>query len=54
MLRFYFSFDFDPTTRHTVWSLTIGGFFTWLSIYGVSQPMVQRYLTIANIRGAKM
>ncbi|KFM71628.1 Sodium-coupled monocarboxylate transporter 2, partial [Stegodyphus mimosarum] len=50
----FFNFDFDPTVRHTVWSLTIGGFFTWLSIYGVSQPMVQRYLTISNIKGARI
>ncbi|GFQ97045.1 sodium-coupled monocarboxylate transporter 2 [Trichonephila clavata] len=50
----FFNFDFDPTARHTVWSLTIGGFFTWLSIYGISQPMVQRYLTISNIRGARI
>ncbi|XP_055929193.1 sodium-coupled monocarboxylate transporter 1-like [Argiope bruennichi] len=50
----FFNFDFDPTTRHTVWSLAIGGFFTWLSIYGVSQPMVQRYLTIPSTRGAKI
>ncbi|GIY22988.1 sodium-coupled monocarboxylate transporter 2 [Caerostris extrusa] len=48
------SFDVDPTVRHTVWSLTIGGFFTWLSIYGISQPMVQRYLTISEIRGARI
>ncbi|XP_054708332.1 sodium-coupled monocarboxylate transporter 1-like [Uloborus diversus] len=50
----FFNFDADPTVRHTVWSLVIGGFFTWLSIYGVSQPMVQRYLTISNIKGARI
>ncbi|XP_042902836.1 sodium-coupled monocarboxylate transporter 2 isoform X2 [Parasteatoda tepidariorum] len=50
----FFNLDVDPTVRHTVWSLTIGGYFTWLSIYGVSQPMVQRYLTIPNIRGARI
>uniref|UniRef100_A0A2L2YGE8 Sodium-coupled monocarboxylate transporter 2 n=1 Tax=Parasteatoda tepidariorum TaxID=114398 RepID=A0A2L2YGE8_PARTP len=50
----FFNLEVDPTVRHTVWSLTIGGYFTWLSIYGVSQPMVQRYLTIPNIRGARI
>jgi len=37
---FYFSFDFDPRTRHTVWSLVIGGYFTWIAIYGVNQAQV--------------
>ena len=32
--------------RHTVWSLVIGGFFTWVSIYGINQTQVQRYLTV--------
>ena len=29
-----FSFDPDPTTRHTVWSILFGATFTWLAIYG--------------------
>ena len=32
--------------RHTVWSLIIGGFFTWVSVYGINQTQVQRYLTV--------
>jgi hypothetical protein len=28
------SFDPDPTTRHTVWSILFGATFTWLAIYG--------------------
>lgn len=36
----------DPTTRHTWWSLLIGGFFTYLSLYAVNQVQVQRLLTI--------
>ncbi|XP_035222452.1 sodium-coupled monocarboxylate transporter 2-like isoform X2 [Stegodyphus dumicola] len=43
----------DPTVRHTIWSLTIGGFFTWLSIYAVSQAMIQRSLTIPTLLRAK-
>ncbi|XP_069191851.1 sodium-coupled monocarboxylate transporter 1 isoform X2 [Procambarus clarkii] len=39
-------FDPDPTTRHTFWSLVIGGYFTWISIYGVNQAQVQRYLCV--------
>merc|ERR1719427_1945879 len=41
-----FNFDPDPRQRHTVWSLVIGGFFTWISIYGINQTQVQRYLTV--------
>jgi len=41
-----FNFDPDPRQRHTVWSLVIGGFFTWVSIYGINQTQVQRYLTV--------
>ncbi|XP_026667991.1 putative sodium-dependent multivitamin transporter, partial [Ceratina calcarata] len=36
----------DPTVRHTWWSLTFGGFFTYLSLYGTNQVQVQRMLTI--------
>ncbi|CAN7997030.1 unnamed protein product [Ixodes hexagonus] len=49
----FFNFNIDPTDRHTVWGLTIGCYFTWMSIYAVSQAMVQRYLTLPNLRGAR-
>ncbi|KAK8751797.1 hypothetical protein OTU49_010357 [Cherax quadricarinatus] len=39
-------FDPDPTTRHTFWTLIIGGYFTWITIYGVNQAQVQRYLSV--------
>eukprot|EP00095_Tigriopus_kingsejongensis_P004642 maker-scaffold29_size597861-snap-gene-0.10 protein:Tk04642 transcript:maker-scaffold29_size597861-snap-gene-0.10-mRNA-1 annotation:"hypothetical protein DAPPUDRAFT_330864" len=39
-------FNFDMTERHTVWSMIIGGYFTWISIYGINQTQVQRYLTV--------
>uniref|UniRef100_A0A8C5QTG0 Sodium-dependent multivitamin transporter n=1 Tax=Leptobrachium leishanense TaxID=445787 RepID=A0A8C5QTG0_9ANUR len=35
----------DPFTRHSVWSLSIGGVFMMLSLYGVNQAQVQRYLS---------
>jgi len=41
-----FNFDPDLRKRHTVWGLIIGGFFTWVSIYGINQTQVQRYLTV--------
>jgi hypothetical protein len=49
-----FSFDPDPTARHTVWTMTIGGYFTWVAIYGVNQAQVQRALTVPRLRDAQM
>ncbi|XP_076181644.1 putative sodium-dependent multivitamin transporter [Ptiloglossa arizonensis] len=43
----------DPTVRHTWWSLTFGGFFTYLSLSGSNQVQVQRMLTIKDLRGAQ-
>lgn len=42
----YGNFSIDPTTRHTWWSLVIGGTFIYLSLYAVNQVQVQRLLTI--------
>merc|ERR1719209_1568534 len=41
-----FNFEPDMRRRHTVWGLVIGGFFTWISVYGINQTQVQRYLTV--------
>ena len=46
------SFDTDPTTRHTVWTMIVGGYFTWISVYGINQTQVQRYLTVKEKRQA--
>lgn len=35
----------DPTIRHTWWTLTLGGAFIYVSVYGTNQVQVQRYLT---------
>ncbi len=48
------SFDPDPFVRHTFWSLIFGGFFTSLTVYGSNQATIQRYLTLATVRQAKM
>lgn len=50
----FFNFSLDPTERHTVWGLIIGCFFTWMSVYAVSQAMVQRYLTVSTVKGARI
>ncbi|XP_056419650.1 sodium-dependent multivitamin transporter isoform X2 [Hyla sarda] len=39
------NFNPDPFTRHSIWSLGIGGIFLMLSLYGVNQAQVQRYLS---------
>jgi len=41
-----FNLEPDMRMRHTLWSLVIGGYFTWISIYGINQTQVQRYLTV--------
>lgn len=40
-----FSLNPDPTQRHTFWTLGVGGVFLMLSLYGVNQAQVQRYLS---------
>ncbi|XP_053552873.1 sodium-dependent multivitamin transporter-like [Bombina bombina] len=39
------NFNPDPFERHSFWSLGIGGIFMMLSLYGVNQAQVQRYLS---------
>lgn len=43
-----------PFERHTVWSVLIGGFFTWLAVYGVNQAQVQRCLSSPSLRKAQL
>ncbi|XP_053697408.1 putative sodium-dependent multivitamin transporter [Sabethes cyaneus] len=47
------NFDPDPTTRHTWWSLTFGGMFTYLSLYAVNQTQVQRLKTVKDLKTAQ-
>ncbi|XP_036597907.1 sodium-coupled monocarboxylate transporter 1-like [Trichosurus vulpecula] len=47
-------FNPNPLQRHTFWTITIGGTFTWISIYGVNQSQVQRYLACKNKFHAKL
>ncbi|KAG7229120.1 hypothetical protein INR49_013062 [Caranx melampygus] len=42
----------DPTERHTFWTLGVGGIFLMLSLYGVNQAQVQRYLSSRTEREA--
>ncbi|CAG4979600.1 unnamed protein product [Parnassius apollo] len=49
----YPNWDPNPTARHTIWSLLIGGLVYWLQANSVNQTMVQRYLALPTLRGAK-
>ena len=48
-------FNLDPSilTRHTFWSQAVGGYFTWMTIYGINQTMIQRYLAVPKVKIAK-
>ncbi|XP_041265904.1 sodium-dependent multivitamin transporter isoform X3 [Onychostruthus taczanowskii] len=46
--------DPNPLERHTFWSLSVGGVFMMLSLYGVNQAQVQRYLCARSERQAKL
>ncbi|XP_006792072.2 sodium/iodide cotransporter [Neolamprologus brichardi] len=46
-------FSFDPRHRYTFWSLSVGGALVWLSMYGVNQAQVQRYISCRSERAAQ-
>ena len=46
--------SWDPTTKYTLWSGLIGGFFLQLSYFGTDQSQVQRYLGGESIRQARI
>lgn len=51
---FCVSFDLDPRRRYTFWSLSVGGSLVWLSMYGVNQAQVQRYVSCKSERQAQL
>ncbi|XP_064002607.1 sodium-dependent multivitamin transporter [Pogoniulus pusillus] len=46
--------DPDPFERYTFWTLAMGGVFMMLSLYGVNQAQVQRYLSARSEWEAKL
>ena len=44
----------DPTIRHSFWSLMIGGIIWWTALNGTSQPSIQRYLSLRNLRQSQL
>jgi len=49
----FFDFNPDPKVRNTFWTLTIGGAFTAMPVWTVSQTAVQRFLAIRSLKDAK-
>ncbi|XP_011311839.1 sodium-coupled monocarboxylate transporter 1 [Fopius arisanus] len=45
--------DLSPSTRHTLWALVIGGFIHWLQSAAINQNMLQRYMSLPNLKEAK-
>ncbi|CAK6949749.1 sodium-coupled monocarboxylate transporter 1 [Scomber scombrus] len=50
----FWDFDTNPLRRHTFWTITIGGTFVWVSIYGINQAQVQRYISCKSIKHARL
>ena len=48
-----FRADPNPTTRHSAWSLVVGGTIGWIATYGVNQASVQRYCALPTLSKAK-
>ncbi|XP_014234000.1 sodium-coupled monocarboxylate transporter 1-like [Trichogramma pretiosum] len=45
--------DWSPLTRHTIWSLVLGGCVHWLQISAINQNMIQRYLSLPTVAHAR-
>ncbi|ELT92965.1 hypothetical protein CAPTEDRAFT_169293 [Capitella teleta] len=50
----FIDLDPDPSSRHTLWSLTIGALFMWLAINGTNQSQVQRAMTCPSLKKAQL
>lgn len=55
LIVLFFNFSLNPSLyeRQTFWSVLIGGFFYWTSFNSVNQTMVQRYMSLPNIKKAR-
>ncbi|XP_034236570.1 sodium-coupled monocarboxylate transporter 1-like [Thrips palmi] len=45
----FFNLDPNPTTRHSLWSVVIGGSFYWLSMFCANQASIQKYLSVESL-----
>lgn len=53
-LPFVSSINASMYERQTFWGVLIGGFFYWTSFNSVNQTMVQRYMSLPNLKKAKL
>ncbi|CAH0382315.1 unnamed protein product [Bemisia tabaci] len=44
----------DPTIRHSVWSILIGGTIYWVSMFCANQASIQKYLSVEKISQARI
>uniref|UniRef100_A0A182QSH3 Sodium-coupled monocarboxylate transporter 1 n=1 Tax=Anopheles farauti TaxID=69004 RepID=A0A182QSH3_9DIPT len=47
------NFSVDPTERHTIWAIFIGGGSFWMGKNAIHQMMIQRYLALPTFRDAQ-
>ncbi|XP_067652172.1 sodium-dependent multivitamin transporter-like [Haliotis asinina] len=50
----YFEWNPDPFVRHTFWTLSVGGFFTSLTVFAANQAVLQRYMSLPTTKQAKL
>jgi len=50
----FFNISPDPRTRHSVWSVGIGGGMFWCYLYGVNQSQVQRACSLPTLRKSQI
>ncbi|XP_018319368.1 sodium-coupled monocarboxylate transporter 1 [Agrilus planipennis] len=50
----FFNLDWDPTIRHTFWTVLIGNYFSWLASCSINQAMVQRCLAMPTLPSARV
>jgi Na+/proline symporter len=48
------NFDFDISSRYTIWSGLTGGLFLSLSYFGTDQSQVQRYISASSLKESRM
>ncbi|XP_055910605.1 sodium-coupled monocarboxylate transporter 1 [Eupeodes corollae] len=50
----FFNFSPNPTDRHTVFSVVIGGFFYWTSLFCTNQASVQKCMSLKSLKLANL
>lgn len=51
--RFYFSIQFDPSIRYSIWSIFLGHTFSTTAQYACIQTQAQRYMCVKNTKSAQ-